>query len=131
MHSDPIADLLARINNGLRAGHQSIDCPHSGLKVHVLEVLEKEGFIKSHEVIKEGQFPEIRVMLKYDRKRRPLIQKIRKVSKPGLRVYAKSNELDPLRSGLGSRILTTSQGVMSDREARRKKIGGEVLCEVW
>ena len=92
---------------------------------------EAEGFIGTHEILTETQFPKIRVTMKYDKENVPVIHSIKRVSKPGLRIYRKKNELKPVRSGLATRILTTSSGVMTDREARRRKIGGEVLCEVW
>jgi small subunit ribosomal protein S8 len=131
MHSDPIADLLARIKNGLNASHMSVDAPMSKIKLEILKVLQAEGFVSSYEVITEGKFPSVRVHLKYDARRKPVINQMRRVSKPGLRIYKGTDELRPLRSGLATRILTTSQGVMTDREARRRKIGGEVLAEVW
>ncbi len=131
MHSDPIADLLARVKNGLQARHLTVDAPHSKIKLEVLRILEQEGFIKGSEVVTEGKFPTIRVHLKYDSRRKPIIHSIKRVSTPGLRVYRQANELRPIRSGLATQVLTTSQGVMTDREARRRKIGGEVICEVW
>ena len=131
MHSDPIADLLARIKNGHMASLLSIDCPVSKIKIEVLKILQAEGFITGYEVITEGKFPSVRVHLRYDSRRKPVIHNIRRVSKPGLRVYKNTSELRPVRSGLTTRIMTTSQGVMTDREARRKRIGGEVVCEVW
>ncbi len=131
MHSDPIADLLTRVRNGLMAKMTFVDIPTSKIKVDIVKILELEGFIKSHEIITESKFPSIRVHLKYDSRRKPVIQKINRVSKPGLRIYRGSDELKPRRSGLTTQVLTTSQGVMTDREARRRKIGGEVLCEVY
>lgn len=131
MHSDPIADLLARIKNGAHAKHQSVTVPHSTIKIEILKILEAEGYIGSHEVTTESKFPSIRINLRYDNRRQPVIRQIRRVSKPGLRVYKAADELKPLRSGLATRIVSTSQGVMTDREARKRHIGGEVLCEVW
>jgi small subunit ribosomal protein S8 len=131
MHSDPIADLLTRIRNGALAKLQTVDIPHSKIKLEIVKILEQEGFLKSHEITTESKFPQIKVHISYDAKRKPLINKITRVSKPGLRVYKANDDLRPVRSGLATRILTTSQGVMTDREARKRKIGGEVLCEVW
>lgn len=131
MHSDPIADLLARIKNGLNANLLTIDAPVSKIKIELLKILQAEGFITGYEVITEGKFPSVRVHLKYDHRRKPVIHNIKRVSKPGLRVYKSTDEIRPIRSGLSTRIMTTSSGVMTDREARRRKIGGEVLCEVW
>lgn len=131
MHSDPIADLLTRVRNGVNARMMSVDVPHSKVKVEIVKILEKEGFVASHELISEGKFPAIRVHLKYDSRRKPVIHSIKRVSKPGLRIYRGASELRPIRSGLATQVLTTSAGLMSDREARRRKIGGEVICEVW
>jgi small subunit ribosomal protein S8 len=131
MHSDPIADLLTRIRNGYHATLVTVDIPHSKIKLEIVKLLTKEGYIESHEVTTETQFPNIRVVLKYDKKQRPLINEIKRVSKPGLRVYKGVEEMKPLRNGLATRILTTNMGLMTDREARRRKIGGEILCEVY
>lgn len=131
MHSDPIADLLTRIRNGAQARHLSVDIPMSKIKLDIVKILEAEGFLKSHEISTESKFPTLRVHLSYDNKRKPMIHKLTRVSKPGLRVYRACDDLRPLRSGLTTRILTTSQGVMTDREARKRKIGGEILCEVY
>ncbi|MCH7944641.1 MAG: 30S ribosomal protein S8 [Armatimonadetes bacterium] len=131
MQTDPIADLLTRIRNGLMASAPFIDVPMSKIKVEIVKILEAEGFIGSHEVLTETDFPQIRIQLKYDVKHAPIIRSLRRVSKPGLRVYRKTTDLKPVRSGLATQILTTSVGLMTDREARRRSIGGEVLCEVW
>ncbi len=131
MHSDPIADMFARVRNGLVARHTTVDVPMSKIKVELAKVLEAEGFIDGWEVMQETKFPIIRIKLKYDQRRRPMIHQLRRVSTPGLRVYKGSKELRPLRSGLATRIITTPMGVMTDREARRRKVGGEVLGEVW
>jgi small subunit ribosomal protein S8 len=128
MHSDPIADLLTRIRNGYQAKMMSVDVPHSKIKLEIVKLLQTEGYLESHEVTTETKFPNIRVTLKYDNRRHALIKR---VSKPGLRVYTGVEDLKPLRNGLATRILTTNQGLMTDREARRRKIGGEVLCEVY
>ena len=131
MHSDPIADLLTRIRNGAQAHHTSVDIPHSKIKVEILKILEAEGYISGHEVVNETKFPTIRVQLRYDAKRKPLINEIKRVSKPGLRVYKGSKDIKPIRSGLATRIVSTSQGLMTDREARKRHVGGEILCEVY
>jgi small subunit ribosomal protein S8 len=131
MHSDPIADLLTRIRNGAQAHLTTVDVPHSKIKVDIVKILEAEGYITGHEITTESKFPTIKVHLRYDAKRKSLISHLSRVSKPGLRVYKPCGELKPVRNGLATRILTTSQGVMTDREARKRKIGGEVLCEVF
>lgn len=131
MHSDPIADLLTRIRNGARARMTHVDVPHSKIKLEIVKILEAEGYVSGHEVTTEEKFPMIRVALRYDSKRKPLITSIARVSKPGLRVYKPCTELKPVKSGLATRIVSTSSGLMTDREARRRKIGGEVICEVY
>ncbi len=131
MHSDPLADLLTRIRNGARVCSPSIEAPLSKIKLEVVRILQEEGFIKGHEISTESAFPNVRVHLKYNSRRKPIFQHLQRVSKPGLRYYSPAEKLKPIRSGLGSRILSTSQGVMTDREARKRRIGGEVLCEVW
>jgi small subunit ribosomal protein S8 len=131
MHSDPIADLLTRIRNGAQARLDTVEVPHSKIKMEILKILEAEGYIAGFELSTETAFPTIRIHMRYDTKRKPVISSIRRVSKPGLRVYKPTQDLKPVRSGLATQILSTSSGVMTDREARRRKIGGEVLCEVW
>lgn len=131
MHSDPIADLLTRIRNGSRAHLATVEIPHSKIKVEIVKLLEQEGYISGHEVSNETKFPTIRVTLRYDNKRKPLINHIARVSKPGLRVYKAVNEIKPIRSGLTTQIVSTSAGLMTDREARRRRMGGEVICEVY
>ena len=130
MHSDPIADLLTRIRNGAQAHMTTVDCPHSKIKIEILKILEAEGYIGGHEVVNETKFPTIRITLRYAN-RKPLITEIKRVSKPGLRVYQGSGDIKPIRSGLATRIISTSQGLMTDREARKRHVGGEVLCEVY
>ena len=131
MHSDPIADLLTRIRNGVQAHLTTVDVPHSKIKVEIVKILEAEGFVTGHEISNETKFPTIRVHLRYDSKRKALINHIARVSKPGLRVYRPVSDLKPLRSGLTTRIISTSAGLMTDREARKRKMGGEVICEVY
>jgi small subunit ribosomal protein S8 len=103
----------------------------SKIKQEIAKILEAEGYVSGHEVVSETKFPVLRIHLKYDTRHKPIIRTIRRVSKPGLRVYRKKGDLKPVRSGLATQILTTSSGVMTDREARRRSVGGEVLCEVW
>ncbi len=131
MHSDPIADLLTRIRNGAQARLTTVDIPYSKIKEEIVKILEAEGYLSGYEISNETKFPVIRVTIRYDAKRKPLITHIARVSKPGLRVYKPVTDLKPLRSGLTTRILSTSSGLMTDREARRRRIGGEVLCEVY
>ena len=131
MHSDPIADLLTRIRNGVHARKQTVEIPMSSIKLEIVKILEQEGYLTGHEITTESKFPSLKIHIKYDARRKPVMQKLTRVSKPGLRVYRANDDLRPIRSGLATRILTTSQGVMTDREARKRRIGGEVLCEVW
>ncbi|HLK16189.1 MAG TPA: 30S ribosomal protein S8 [Fimbriimonadaceae bacterium] len=131
MHSDPIADLLTRIRNGVRSRQDSVEIPHSKIKVEIVKILEAEGYLSGHEVTTESKFPQIKVHLRYGAKRAPLISHIVRVSKPGLRVYKAAAELKARRAGLATQIVSTSSGLMTDREARRRKVGGEVICEVY
>mgnify|MGYP000108939484 CR=1 FL=1 len=131
MHSDPIADLLTRVRNGAQSRLATVEIPHSKIKAEIVKILEAEGYITGHEITTETKFPTIRVHMRYDTKRNPVISHIKRVSKPGLRVYKPFGELKPIRSGLATQIISTSQGVMTDREARKKRVGGEIICEVW
>jgi small subunit ribosomal protein S8 len=134
MFSDPIADMLTRIRNGLTAGHTTVQIPHSKLKVEIARVLTEEGYIEDYGVGDEKPFPLITVTLKYfgDRRtRRSVITGLERVSKPGRRVYKKRDELPWVLSGMGVAIVSTSQGVMTAQQARTKGVGGEVLCQVW
>lgn len=129
--SDPIADLLTRIRNGLIARHAEVRIPHSRLKVRIAEILVQEGYLQDIEVVPAGVQSEIKVRPKYTPSRDPVIKGLRRISKPGLRVYKGRGEIPRVQGGLGISVLSTSKGVMTDREARRQKVGGEVLCEVW
>lgn len=131
MHSDPIADLLTRIRNGVHAKAPSVEVPYSKIKEEIVKILALEGFVESYEVTTETKFPSLRITMRYDATRRPLIHKINRISRPGLRVYRGSAEIKPKRSGLMTQIVSTSSGLMTDREARKRNIGGEVLCEVY
>ena len=128
--TDPIADMLTRIRNANQAKHESVEMPASRLKLEILEVLKNEGYIAEYEKIEDGKQGVIKVTLKYVNKER-VIKGIKRISKPGLRVYAKSTELPQVLNGLGVAIISTSNGVMTDREARKNKLGGEVIAFVW
>ena len=131
-HSDPIADMLTRIRNANTAKHDTVDVPSSKMKLAIAEILLKEGFIKSFEVIEEGNFSTIRMALKYGAdKNQRIITGIKRISKPGLRVYAGAEDMPKVLGGLGVAIVSTNKGVMTDKEARALNIGGEVLCFVW
>lgn len=129
--TDPVADLLTRIRNGLHARHTDVKIPHSRLKAQIAEILMREGYLDDVEILPAGVQSSIRVLLRYTPDRKPTILGLRRVSRPGLRVYRGRTELPRVQGGLGIAILSTSRGVMTDRDARKSGIGGEVLCEVW
>lgn len=129
--SDPLADFLTRIRNGMQANFTSVDIPLSKLKVRVADVLKTEGYITDYHVDDQGVQGILTIDLKYGPNNEKVITGIRRVSKPGLRQYKKSDAIPPVMTGLGVAILSTSQGVISDREARKLNVGGELLCEVW
>ncbi len=129
--SDPLADMLTRIRNGVSARFESVEMPLSKLKVGVVNVLKEEGYITDFQIIDQGVQGVLKVTLKYGPNNEQVITGIRKVSKPGLRQYKKSSNIPKVMSGLGVGILSTSKGVISDRQARRLNVGGELLCEVW
>jgi small subunit ribosomal protein S8 len=131
MVTDPIADMLTRIRNSLLARHDFTDIPTSKLKVAVAEVLKKEGYIQDFEMKADGNHQQIRVHLAYANGKEPVIMGLQRISKPGLRVYAERREVPRVYGGLGIAIMSTPQGVMTGRDARRKGVGGEVLCYVW
>ena len=129
--TDPVADMLTRIRNANSAKHESVDVPASNLKKAIAQILLDEGYIKSFQVIEDGTQGVIRIALKYLPGKEKVITGLRRVSKPGLRVYAGADELPRVLKGLGIAIISTSKGVMTDRAARAKHVGGEVLAFVW
>jgi len=131
MMTDPIADMLARIRNAVMARHDYVDVPASRIKLEMVRILKREGFIKGYEVRGEGPKKTIRIHLAYTEKGEPLITGLQRVSKPGLRVYVKRGQIPRVYGGLGIAILSTSQGVMTGQEAWRRRLGGELLCYVW
>jgi small subunit ribosomal protein S8 len=131
MMTDPIADMLSRIRNASLARHDRVEMPHSKLKEHVAAVLKSEGYIDD---VRSGESDEpktLTLVLRYGRERQSAIDGVRRVSTPGRRVYVRHDRIDRVCSGMGISILSTSRGVMTDREARRQRVGGELLCEVW
>lgn len=130
MMTDPIADMLTRIRNSVRVERPFVDIPSSGVKKGIAEVLKREGFIWDWKEVEETPVAQIRIELKYGPNGERVIQTIKRLSKPGRRLYAGSRELKPVLGGMGIRIISTSKGVISDREARRDKVGGELICEV-
>jgi len=132
MHTDPIADFLTRIRNAQRAGHKVVDIPASNLKKEITRVLHEQGYIRKYKFIQDGPQGTIKIALKYDKvSRRPVINQIQRVSKPGLRKYAKVKSMPRIMNGLGIAIISTPQGVMTDKQARNEKVGGEILCYVY
>ena len=129
--SDPIADMLTRIRNGLQAGKVSVDIPNSTVKAAICRVLKEQGYINDFQVVEKPAPGIIRVTLRYLSDRKPVLQGVKRVSKPSLRVYVRHNEIKQVRSGLGVSIVSTSKGVMTGKHAQLEKLGGEVLCEVW
>ena len=129
--SDPIADMLTRIRNANSAKHDTVDIPASNMKKAIAQILVDEGYIKNYKIIEDGKQGVIRVTLKYGEGKSQVITGLRRVSKPGLRIYAGKDELPTVLGGLGIAILSTNQGVITDKEARKLQVGGEVLAFVW
>lgn len=129
--TDPIADMLTRIRNANSAKHETVDIPASNMKKAIAEILLNEGYVKSYQVIEDGKQGVIRVALKYGNNKEKVISGLKRVSKPGLRIYAGAEELPKVLKGLGIAIISTSKGIMTDKEARKQNIGGEVLAFIW
>jgi len=129
--SDPIADMLTRIRNAVSAKHESVQMPSSKIKVAIAKVLKEEGFIRDYQVIQDGARALLKIELSYTGRKEPVLTGIKRVSKPGLRVYVQKREIPRVLGGLGVAILSTPEGVMTGQLARQKSIGGEVLCYVW
>lgn len=129
--TDPIADLLTRIRNANQMKHPTVIVPASKIKLEILNVIKQEGYIEDVEFVEDGKQGTIKITLKYTEKKERIIKGIRRISKPGLRVYAKSSEMPKVLNGLGVAVISTSNGVMTDREARQKHFGGEVIAYIW
>ena len=130
--TDPIADMLTRIRNANTAKHDTVDVPSSKMKLAIAKILLDEGYIKSYELVENGKFNDIRITLKYGAsKNEKIISGLQRISKPGLRVYANKEELPKVLGGLGVAMISTNKGVITDKEARKLGVGGEVLCFVW
>lgn len=129
--SDPIADMLTRIRNAGKAKHNSVDIPGSKIKVEIAKVLKASGYIRNYKFVNDGKQGILRVYLKYTGAQKPTIISIERVSKPSRRTYLNARSVKPVYNGLGIAIMSTSQGVMTDKAAREKNIGGEVLCTLW
>ena len=129
--TDPVADLLTRIRNGIQARHQRVDMPNSKLKAEIARILKDEGYISNFKVLDEGKKKNLRIFLKYKRQGGNVISHLERVSRPGRRVYSARGEIGRVLGGLGTNILTTPKGVMTGRSARKAGVGGEVLCNIW
>ena len=129
--SDVIADMLTRIRNANSAKHATVDIPASNMKKAIAEILVEEGYVKSYQIIEDGKQGTIRVTLKYEGNKQKVLRGIRRVSKPGLRIYAGFQDMPKVMNGLGIAIVSTSKGIMTDKKARQMKVGGEVLAFVW
>ena len=129
--TDPIADMLTRIRNANMVSHPSVEMPSSKLKVQLAKLLKEEGFITDYNVKENGKFKVLEINLKYDAKNKPIITKLERISKPGLRNYSKAKNLPKVLGGMGIAIVSTRKGLLTDRKARKENIGGEVLCYVY
>jgi small subunit ribosomal protein S8 len=128
---DPITDLLNRLRNGMRAGHERVDIPASRVKESLVKVLAEEGYVASYRRVEEKGRPLLRVGLKYDADGEPIVNGLERVSRPGRRVYAPAKEIPEVLGGLGISIVSTSRGILTGRQAREARLGGEILCNVW
>ena len=131
MTTDPIADMLTRIRNALKARHPKVDVPASRMKTEIARILKEEGYIINFKVAEEGAKKVIKIYLKYQANNQPVISKLERVSRPGCRVYVGRDEIQRVLGGLGVNILTTPRGLMTGRDARQAGVGGEVLCQIW
>ena len=129
--TDSIADLLTRIRNASKSKHETVDIPASNVKKSIVEILVNEGYVRKYSVIDDGKQGIIRVTLKYDENKKPIISGLKRVSKPGLRIYSNVEDMPKVMKGLGIAIISTSKGVMTDRQARKENVGGEVLAFIW
>ncbi|MBD3166718.1 30S ribosomal protein S8 [bacterium] len=129
--TDPIADMLTRIRNGMKAEKKWVDVPASKLKRELARILAEEHFIDKFNFVEDKKQGELRIFLRYDREEKPMIRGIQRVSKPGLRRFSQARDLPRVQNGLGIAVISTSSGVMTDRDARKKGVGGEIICYVW
>lgn len=129
--TDSVGDMLTRIRNSLAMGYDDVVIPSSRLKEAIARVLQSEGFVHGYEIVSDGSFPVLRIYLKYTEDEQPVLRGLERVSKPGCRIYTKKGDIPWVKSGLGNVILSTPQGVMTGKEARRVGVGGEILCKVW
>ena len=131
MMTDPIADMLTRIRNSVRVEKQFVDLPFSNMKKNIAEVMKREGYIRDFQVVEAQPVNLLRIQLKYGPNGERVIRHIQRVSKPGCRVYSSAADLKPVLNGLGVSVVSTSKGLLSDREAKSQQVGGEIICEIW
>ncbi len=131
MMTDPIADMLTRIRNSVRVEKQFVDLPFSNMKKNIAEVMKREGYIRDYQIVEAQPVNIIRIQLKYGPNGEKVIRHIQRVSKPGCRVYSSAADLKPVLNGLGVSVVSTSKGLLSDREAKNQQVGGEIICEIW
>lgn len=129
--TDPIADMLTRVRNASQAKHPSVEVPFSKMKLALAKIMEQEGYISGHDVREDGLHKHLRLQLKYDNERQPVVNGLRRVSRPGLRVYAGIDDIPRVLGGMGTVVISTNRGIMTGREARRRHLGGELLAEIW
>lgn len=129
--TDPVADMLTRIRNALKASHETVDIPNSKLKMEIAKVLKSEGYIRNIKIISDGRHRLIRIFLKYDEEGVPVIGGVKRLSKPSCRIYSGYDDIPKILNGYGINIVSTSKGLMADRQARKMRVGGEILCSVW
>lgn len=129
--TDPIADMLTRIRNAYKARFEKVEMPASKMKMSILQALKNEGYVKGYKLLTEGKKAQLQVSLKYDARKQPAVSDLRRLSKPGRRVYVNKDEIPQIKSGLGLAILSTSKGIITDRQARKEGVGGELICSCW
>jgi small subunit ribosomal protein S8 len=130
-NTDPIADMLTRVRNAAQARHANVDVPFSKMKLAITKIMEQEGYIAGFDIQEQGLRKWLRLQLKYDSERRPVVNGVRRVSRPGLRVYAGMHDIPRILGGIGTVVVSTNRGIMTGREARRRHLGGELLAEIW
>ena len=129
--TDPIADMLTRVRNAAQARHTNVDVPFSKMKLALAKILDQEGYVDGFDIVEEGTRKVLRIHLKYDSSRKPVLSGLQRVSRPGLRVYAGMHDIPRVRGGLGTVVVSTNRGIMTGREARRRHLGGELIAEIW
>ena len=129
--TDPIADMLTRIRNAIMASYDTLEVPSSKMKINIVKVLKFEGYIRNYKIVKESKQDSVVIYLKYNEDKSPVIKGLKKISKPSCRIYSRCKKIPKVLNGLGINIISTSKGVMTDREARKMGLGGEIICSVW